>query len=168
MKRIYIIVIIAVALCILGCQRNSYRIEGQAQGFNKGDKLLLVTDLSTMTSADTLVIDEEGRFQKKGLLDSTQIALIYDAADPTLCVTFIMEPGIIEVNLSQDGHSHVGGTTRNDKWQMLTDQLINYEQRIEELTQHFYDEQMSEEELRATTEEIRRLYSILENQQLEE
>lgn len=167
MKKIYLIFMTAVVLCALGCQRNSYHIEGHAQGFDQGDQLLLVTDLATMTAADTLVVDKKGQFQAKGVLDSTQIALICDAADPTLCVTFVMEPGTIDVTLNRDGSTHVGGTKRNDQWQALTEQLVNYEQRIEELSQHFYDEQMSEEELRAATEEIRRLYSILENQQLE-
>lgn len=165
MKKVHLILTTAVVLCAFGCQRNSCRIEGHAQGFDQGDQLLLITDLATMTTADTLIVDEKGQFQAKSTLDSTRIALICDAADPTLCVSFIMEPGTIDVTLSRDGSSHVSGTKRNEEWQKLSEQLVNYEQRMEELSQHFYDEQMSEEELRAATEEIRRLYSILEKQQ---
>ncbi|MBR1934116.1 MAG: AhpC/TSA family protein [Prevotella sp.] len=131
-KNLLAFLLLAVAL--VGCQQNGYKIKGTAEGFADGDTLLLITDFATGTPSDTLIVNN-GRFEHSGQVDSVDICAIYSLANPEAGTDFLLEPGTITISLSQEpGMSRVGGTKANEGWQQLNDMVAGYGERMQQLT----------------------------------
>ena len=138
------------------CQQN-YKIEGIAEGFSPGDTLLITTDLDSLRPQAEVIIDKEGCFTYGEHSDTIIIHQLYAKADPEVCCYYFSEPGTISLTLRAEGRSRVGGTSLNDEWQQLDDICYDYEQKLEALVARFYDEHMTEDELKQTSEQIKLL-----------
>ena len=151
-----LIALAAVLLVTTACRHNAFQIEGTATGMAEGDTLLLTDDLLGYTPTDTVVITEN-TFRLKGRTDSARLCMIYAAANTGVQALFFLEPGKIEVSLDADGPSRVGGTEGNIAWQQLTDGLAEYERKVDAVVESFYEDDMSEESMRAKTDYLRRI-----------
>jgi thiol-disulfide isomerase/thioredoxin len=138
-------------IAITACQHgNSYKIDGTADGFSSGDTLLLTNDMNEGTPIDTIIVNE-GKFALEGEIDSAGFYMIYALNRPDHNVQFFLEPGNISLTLSGDREkTHVGGTTANDNWQKLNEEVMAFGKRIQQLAQQPMldnpEEEMSEEQ----------------------
>lgn len=125
-------------------------------GMTEGDTLLLTDDLATFAPCDTMIIAENA-FHLKGRTDSARLCMIYAAGRTDVQALFFLEPGKIEVTIDADGETRVGGTEGNVAWQQMTDGLAEYERRVDAVVETFYDDDISEEGMKAKTDYLRRL-----------
>lgn len=132
MKRV--ICLLLVLLTLTACQRNTFHIEGIAEGFNDGDTLFLVKDLNERIPTDTILV-KEGAFELKGQADTILLALLYVQQNPDLNTTLFLEPGTIDVVMAHEpGLSIIGGTPANIALQEANDIALTYGKKMEELT----------------------------------
>ena len=146
-----------VAIVLLAsCQQQSYTINGKADGLADGDTLFLTTDMEMGVPIDTLIVSD-GKFTLSGQSDSVQLAMIYHAERNEQNVNFFLEPGTINVQLSdQPGMSRAGGTRCNDEWQRLNDSVMVIGREINRIAEHIYGSTVSPEEQQKGMEEIER------------
>ena len=114
-----------LALLLVGCQSNTYKLMGTAEGLEDGDTLLLTDNMLDGTPSDTIII-EKGAFSFKGEADKeTALCMIYSAKQNEINAAFIREPGEITIKLSATpGASRVSGTPCNEEWQRLNDSVM--------------------------------------------
>ncbi|MBQ8158982.1 MAG: DUF4369 domain-containing protein [Prevotella sp.] len=129
------IILLLALLSITACQRNTFHIEGIAEGFTDGDTLFLMKDLNTQIPTDTILV-KEGAFELSGEADTTLLSLLYVQKNPELNTTLFLEPGTIDIVMShEEGQSVIGGTPANIALQEANDIAITYGKKMEELTQ---------------------------------
>ena len=152
-------ILFSVAL-LTSCQSNSYKISGSvssSEGLADGDTLFVTKDLQTGIPSDTLII-EDGKFKLSGETDSTALCMIYSAKRNEINAAFFMEPGTIDIQLTdQPGGSRVGGTTCNNQWQTLNDSVMSIGKEINRIAEHIYGNNLSQEEQQKGMEQIDKL-----------
>lgn len=152
-------ILFSVAL-LTSCQSNSYKISGSvnsSEGLADGDTLFVTKDLQTGIPSDTLII-EDGKFKMSGETDSTALCMIYSAKRNEINAAFFMEPGTIDIQLTdQPGGSRVGGTTCNNQWQTLNDSVMSIGKEINRIAEHIYGNNLSQEEQQKGMEQIDKL-----------
>ena len=152
-------ILFSVAL-LTSCQSNSYKISGSvssSEGLADGDTLFVTKDLQTGIPSDTLII-EDGKFKLSGETDSTALCMIYSAKRNEINAAFFMEPGTIDIQLTdQPGSSRVGGTTCNNQWQTLNDSVMSIGKEINRIAEHIYGNNLSQEEQQKGMEQIEKL-----------
>ena len=152
-------ILFSVAL-LTSCQSNSYKISGSvssSEGLADGDTLFVTKDLQTGIPSDTLII-EDGKFKLSGETDSTALCMIYSAKRNEINAAFFMEPGTIDIQLTdQPGASRVGGTTCNKQWQTLNDSVMSIGKEINRIAEHIYGNNLSQEEQQKGMEQIDKL-----------
>ena len=152
-------ILFSVAL-LTSCQSNSYKISGSvssSEGLADGDTLFVTKDLQTGIPSDTLII-EDGKFKLSGETDSTALCMIYSAKCNEINAAFFMEPGTIDIQLTdQPGGSRVGGTTCNNQWQTLNDSVMSIGKEINRIAEHIYGNNLSQEEQQKGMEQIEKL-----------
>ena len=145
---------------LTSCQSNSYKIIGtvsSAEGLAEGDTLFVTKDLQTGIPSDTLII-KDGKFEMSGATDSTVLCMIYSASRNEINSAFFLEPGSINIQLTeQPGGSRVGGTTCNNQWQTLNDSVMSIGKEINRIAEHIYGNNLSQEEQQKGMEQIERL-----------
>ena len=148
---------VATGCMLAACQSSSYKICGTAEGQEDGDTLFLTTDLTNGIPCDTTLVSD-GKFTFEGKADSLTLAMVYSARRNEVNANFFLEPGEINVNISeQPGASRVGGTECNDKWQELVDSVMAIGKRINLIAEHIYGNTVSEEEQAKGMEQIEKL-----------
>ena len=152
-------ILFSIAL-LTSCQSNGYKISGSvssSEGLADGDTLFVTQDLQTGIPSDTLII-EDGKFKLSGETDSTTLCMIYSAKRNEINAAFFMEPGTIDIQLTdQPGASRVGGTTCNNKWQTLNDSVMSIGKEINRIAEHIYGNNLSQEEQQKGMEQIEKL-----------
>ena len=142
---------------LTACQSNSYKISGEVKGLTDGDTLFLTHDLQTGYPSDTLIV-ENGRFALTGTTDSTSLCMIYSASRNEINIPFFVESGNITIHLTEEpGASRVSGTLCNDQWQQLNDSVMTIGKEINQIAEHIYGGNVSEEEQKKGMEKIDRL-----------
>ena len=125
--------------------------------FLSPDTLFVTQDLQTGIPSDTLII-EDGKFKLSGETDSTTLCMIYSAKRNEINAAFFMEPGTIDIQLTdQPGGSRVGGTTCNNQWQTLNDSVMSIGKEINRIAEHIYGNNLSQEEQQKGMEQIEKL-----------
>lgn len=132
---------LAVAGFLLSaCQSDLYRIKGNATGLKDGDTLFITTDLNAGIPSDTIIVNKE-KFYSKGISDSTQIAMIYQASHLDHNIVFFLEPGTINIDLSDIPlKSRVSGTHTNNEWQQLNDTIYKYSMQINNIMEKAFND----------------------------
>ena len=152
-------ILFSIAL-LTSCQSNGYKISGSvssSEGLADGDTLFVTQDLQTGIPSDTLII-EDGKFKLSGETDSTTLCMIYSAKRNEINAAFFMEPGTIDIQLTdQPGGSRVGGTTCNNQWQTLNDSVMSIGKEINRIAEHIYGNNLSQEEQQKGMEQIEKL-----------
>ena len=144
-------------LMLASCQSNSYKLSGTAEGLPDGDTLFITNDLETGVPNDTLII-KDGKFERKGEIDSTALCMIYSVSNNEINAAFFLEPGTINIKLTeQPGGSRVGGTKCNDQWQTLNDSVMTIGKEINRIAEHIYANNLPEEEQQKGMEQMERL-----------
>ena len=84
--------------------------------------------------------------------------MIYSAKRNEINAAFFMEPGTIDIQLTdQPGGSRVGGTTCNNQWQTLNDSVMSIGKEINRIAEHIYGNNLSQEEQQKGMEQIEKL-----------
>ena len=152
-------ILFSVAL-LTSCHSNGYKISGSvssSEGLADGDTLFVTKDLQTGIPSDTLII-QDGKFEMSGETDSTALCMIYSAKRNEINAAFFMEPGTIDIQLTdQPGASRVGGTTCNKQWQTLNDSVMSIGKEINRIAEHIYGNNLSQEEQQKGMEQIDKL-----------
>jgi thiol-disulfide isomerase/thioredoxin len=144
---------LAAILLLAACQQSSYTIKGKAD-IEGIDTLLLTYDMQTGEPSDTILV-KDGEFTYSGEADSVRLAMIYSAARNVVNAQFFVEPGTINVALSDvPGKSRVGGTQCNDEWQKLLDQVMVIGKEINRIAEHIYGNTVTKEEQEQGMKEI--------------
>lgn len=135
-------VFLVVMMLLTACQQNSdglaWQVEGTAAGLADGDMLLLV-DIDGEAIDSTTI--SHGKFSFTGTTDSVCFYSVYVAKDEMNSVSFLTEPGTIEITLTEKaGDAKVGGTVANDALQELVETVNPYYERIEELEQALFQD----------------------------
>ena len=158
-------ILFSIAL-LTSCQSNGYKISGSvssSEGLADGDTLFVTQDLQTGIPSDTLII-EDGKFKLSGETDSTTLCMIYSAKRNEINAAFFMEPGTIDIQLTdQPGGSRVGGTTCNNQWQTLNDSVMSIGKEINRIAEHIYGNNLSQEEQQKGMEAIDKLNQRFSN-----
>ena len=145
---------------LTSCHSSSYKISGtvsSAERLAEGDTLFVTKDLQTGIPSDTLII-KDGKFEMSGETDSTVLCMIYSASRNEINSAFFLEPGSINIQLTeQPGGSRVGGTTCNNQWQTLNDSVMSIGKEINRIAEHIYGNNLSQEEQQKGMERIERL-----------
>ena len=142
---------------LVGCQQNSYRIEGSGDAIKEGDTLFLTTDLTELTPTDT-IIAKAGKFELRGETDSTFFCLLYSASDNHLAVPFFVEPGTIKMDLPADEEKRrVSGTQCNTEWQIVNDTMAVMSKEMNQLVSQMYGGQLNLEEQSKKQAQMERL-----------
>lgn len=131
--------LVTVAIMLTACQSNSFKIKGEAIGFDDGEIVCLTNDLNSKLPTDSLHI-KDGAFEFYGTADSTYFCMAYLASNPDNNITFFVEPGKIVIELSSEiGKSRVSGTKINNEWQALNDMVGQYDQKIRNVIRNTTD-----------------------------
>ncbi len=134
------------AVLLTACQSNTYKINGTVEGLQDGDTLFITSDLQTGFPSDTIVV-KEGKFETQGEVDSVHLCMIYCASRNEVNAPFFVEAGNIQIKLSEKpGASRISGTTCNDEWQKMNDEVIVIGKEINKIAEHIYGTQVSQEE----------------------
>jgi thiol-disulfide isomerase/thioredoxin len=158
--KVFLVSILFSLFLLTSCQSSSYKISGtvsSAEGLAEGDTLFITKDLQTGIPSDTLII-KDGKFEMSGATDSTVLCMIYSASRNEINSAFFLEPGSINIQLTeQPGGSRVGGTTCNNQWQTLNDSVMSIGKEINRIAEHIYGNNLSQEEQQKGMEQIERL-----------
>ena len=147
-----------LALLLVGCQSNTYKLMGTAEGLEDGDTLLLTDNMLDGTPSDTIII-EKGAFSFKGEADKeTALCMIYSAKQNEINAAFIREPGEITIKLSATpGASRVSGTPCNEEWQRLNDSVMVIGKEINRIAENIYGNNVTQEKQQQGMNEIEKL-----------
>ena len=143
------------AVMLAACQQQTaYTIKGKAADLEDGDTLYLTKDLRTGTPTDTIIV-KDGKFTISGEADSAQMAMVYSAARNELNAQLFLEPGTINLALSETpGMTRVGGTICNEEWQKLLDEVMVIGKAINQIAERVYGNAVAPEEQKKGMEEI--------------
>ena len=131
---------------LTSCQSNTYKIQGSVTGMEDGDTLYLTSDMQTGIPSDTLIV-KDGKFSFESETDSVYLAMVYSAARNEINAPFFVEPGTITMSLTEAvGQTRVGGTKCNNEWQKLNDAVMAIGKEINQIAEHIYGNNVSEEE----------------------
>ena len=121
MKKLFILSSLALAVCVVSCQKSGYRITGSATGAEDGDTVILA-DVSGMFDVDTLQVTviKDGSFTFKG--EQPEPAMRYviwrsnSNADVTIATQVALENADITIRLdtAENAVAEVGGTPANE------------------------------------------------------
>ena len=147
-----------LALLLVGCQSNTYKLQGTAEGLEDGDTLFLTDDMINGTPSDTIII-EKGAFSFKGEADKEAVlCMLYSAKRNEINAAFIREPGEISIKLSATpGASRVSGTPCNDEWQRLNDSVMVIGKEINRIAENIYGDNVTQEQQQQGMEQIDKL-----------
>ena len=149
-----------LAIAMVSCQSNSYKLMGTVEGLSDGDTLLLTDDMINGTPSDTIIL-KDNTFTFKGTIDEDKeaaLCMIYSAKNNEINAAFIREPGEITVKLSATpGASRVSGTPCNDEWQRLNDSVMVIGKEINRIAEHIYGNTITQEEQQRGMDEIEKL-----------
>lgn len=145
-------------ILLVGCQSQTYKLHGSAEGLSDGDTLFLTDDMIDGTPSDTLII-EKSTFSFKGTVDKeTALCMIYSAKRNEINAAFIREPGEITIKLSATpGASRVSGTPCNNEWQRLNDSVMVIGKEINRIAEHIYGNNVTQEQQQQGMDEIEKL-----------
>ncbi len=130
MKKKSLLMLLVAVLAVMGCQSNTYNINGTAKGFADGDTIFITTDFRNGSPIGVAVVNQE-TFSLTNTADSTLLCMAYSAKDPGNSVIFFLEPGTINLDFTtKGGEARVSGTTLNDEWQKLSETAASYGDRI--------------------------------------
>jgi thiol-disulfide isomerase/thioredoxin len=150
-------ILFSTLLAVSACHSKGFQIQGSVQGLEDGDTLYLTRDMLTGMPSDTLIV-KDGQFELSGETDSTALCMVYCASRNEINAPFFMEPGTINIQLTdQPGASRVGGTICNDQWQVLNDSVMVIGKEINRIAEHIYANNVPEEEQQKGMEQIERL-----------
>ncbi len=120
-------------LLLTACHQNSYKISGTSEGLANGDTLLLSKDINSLPS-DTIIV-REGAFEYEGTIDSARLAFLYLQKEPEISTTLFLEPGTINVHLSEVVEKiKVGGTASNDALQEANYIAYRYSEEMKKIS----------------------------------
>ncbi len=147
-----------LTILLVGCQSNTYKLQGTAEGLEDGDTLLLTDNMIDGTPTDTIII-EKGAFSFKGEADKeTALCMIYSAKQNEINAAFIREPGEITIKLSATpGASRVSGTPCNEEWQRLNDSVMVIGKEINRIAENIYGNNVTQEKQQQGMNEIEKL-----------
>ena len=147
-----------LAILLVGCQSQTYKLMGTVEGLADGDTLLLTSDMVNGTPSDTIII-KDNTFTFKGTADEeTALCMVYSAKRNEINAAFIREPGEITIKLSETpGASRVGGTPCNNEWQRLNDSVMVIGKEINRIAEHIYANNVEQEEQERGMDEIEKL-----------
>ncbi len=149
-----------LAIAMVSCQSNSYKLMGTVEGLSDGDTLLLTDDMINGTPSDTIIL-KDNTFTFKGTIGEDKeaaLCMIYSAKNNEINAAFIREPGEISVKLSATpGASRVSGTPCNDEWQRLNDSVMVIGKEINRIAEHIYGNTITQEEQQRGMDEIEKL-----------
>mgnify|MGYP002623566611 CR=1 FL=1 len=129
----------AMALMMVACQSNSFKVNGVAEGFNDGDTLFFMEEIGGAPSSTLIVKD--GKFTLQGEVDSVTLCSITDK-DGASGVIFFREPGTINITLKNGAPSTVGGTPCNDGWQELNNVQAAFSEKTDKMVEQLYTEEL--------------------------
>ena len=145
---------------LTSCHSSGYKISGSvssSEGLADGDTLFITQDMQTGIPSDTLIIQDR-KFNMSGETDSTALCMIYSAKHNEINAAFFLEPGTIDIQLTdQPGASRVGGTTCNNQWQTLNDSVMSIGKEINRIAEHIYGNNLSQEEQQKGMKQIEQL-----------
>ena len=147
-----------LAILLVGCQSQTYKLMGTVEGLADGDTLLLTADMVNGTPSDTIIV-KDNTFTFKGTADEeTALCMVYSAKRNEINAAFIREPGEITIKLSETpGASRVGGTPCNNEWQRLNDSVMVIGKEINRIAEHIYANNVEQEEQERGMDEIEKL-----------
>lgn len=147
-----------LAPLLVGCQSQSYKLQGTAEGLANGDTLFLTDNMVEGTPSDTIIL-KDNTFSFEGTADKeSKLCMVYSAKRNEINAAFIREPGEITIQLSATpGASRVGGTSCNNEWQRLNDSVMVIGKEINRIAEHIYANNVSQEEQQRGMEEIEKL-----------
>jgi thiol-disulfide isomerase/thioredoxin len=147
-----------LAILLVGCQSQTYKLLGTVEGMSDGDTLLLTSDMVNGVPSDTIIL-KGNTFTFKGEADQeTALCMVYSATNNEINAAFIREPGEITIHLSATpGASRVGGTPCNNEWQRLNDSVMVIGKEINRIAEHIYANNVTQEEQQRGMEEIEKL-----------
>lgn len=123
MKRLFTFAATVLCISLTACQTHTWSIEGEGANIKDGDTLYLTSDIRTGYPMDTTVV-KNGKFEFTGDEDTLMFGMVYSRDKSVVCLMFI-EKGEVHVSLAADYDScRISGTPANDKYQTLTDQLL--------------------------------------------
>ena len=147
-----------LAILLVGCQSQTYKLMGTVEGLADGDTLLLTSDMVNGTPSDTIII-KDNTFTFKGTADEeTALCMVYSAKRNEINAAFIREPGEITIKLSETpGASRVGGTPCNNEWQRLNDSVMVIGKEINRIAENIYGGNVTQEKQQQGMDEIEKL-----------
>lgn len=147
-----------LTILLVGCQSQTYKLVGTAEGLADGDTLLLTSDMVNGTPSDTIIM-KDNTFSFKGTAEEeAAICMVYSAKSNEINAAFIREPGEITIHLSATpGASRVGGTPCNNEWQRMNDSVMVIGKEINRIAEHIYGNNIEQEEQQRGMDEIEKL-----------
>ena len=130
------------AISMTSCNSNGFKVEGEVEGIDDGDTLLIMSN--TPTPLDTLVV-KDGKFEWKGEADSVFLCTVVAPKTMTSAM-FFREPGTIHLLLSATGDSKVSGTVANESLQELGTIFSEAQKKGEALMTKIYTDSLNEEQ----------------------
>lgn len=133
------------ALFFASCQQDHYKIVGTAEGLTDGDTLFLSKDINSGFPSDTIIV-EKGTFAYEEVTDSAILSLLYAQKNPEIMTTLFIEPGTIEIHLSDSASkTRIGGTAANEALQEANHIAYMYGEKIKATMQAFSTHHVSSE-----------------------
>ena len=147
-----------LTIVLAGCQSQTYKLVGTADGLDDGDTLFLTSDMVNGIPSDTIVM-KGNTFSFKGTAEEeTALCMVYSATRNEINAAFIREPGEITIKLSATpGASRVGGTPCNNEWQRLNDSVMVIGKEINRIAEHIYGGNVAQEVQERGMDEIEKL-----------
>ncbi len=123
-------------LLLVGCahqhQRGEYEVLGTVEGLDDGDTIYVTNDLQDLKQTDTLIVKDQ-KFSFRGNTDSSRLYAVYSAEDKAVMTPFFVEPGTINVSLSNRRLGSVSGTENNEQLQEVNDSLMYFIEKQNDL-----------------------------------
>lgn len=113
---------LACAALFASCQKNSYKLQGEIEGAQDGDSIIIAKfENGQFVPSDTVRL-EGNTFKMEGTADSTLFcAYMYSNDKQQHQGFFFIEPGTIQIKVAET--EHVGGTKNNDIYQKYSDEI---------------------------------------------
>ena len=134
-----------IAVTLVACHSKSFKINGTIEGAKEGDVLYISYDLAQGTPADSFSV-KDGKFSYEGKTDSTRLCVIYSKTQMDINTTFFVEPGKIDIQLSNvPERQKVSGTKVNEQWQLLVDSINLFSKKLNDISAQIFSQGFSEE-----------------------
>ncbi|MCG2612327.1 AhpC/TSA family protein [Flavobacterium sp. SM15] len=124
MKKVLLLAAFSIMASCSKVGDNEFLITGTAKGFENGTPVILQFQGEMGPVAKDTVKIENGKFEFKGIVDSTDISFI-KIDNPNTLVPFILENGELNISIQKDSlHlTKLSGTTNNDKLQKFNEEV---------------------------------------------